>query len=122
MDVLVPLLIGAAAGVAYELFSMWRKRGAPVEAQEKLRESVQKLSRSTELMREIESEPRVTPEAAERVQREVAQAQQALVISQGQVQEILNKIESESRRGFWLGFLVNFLFFAAGVGVAFVVQ
>lgn len=91
---------------------------------EKLEALIANLNEANNVIRDIEAEVRARQAAAEKLQHDASDAQQLLELNKGQLDAVRSLIGSElkheSRRGFWLGAAVNFLFFVSGAGLTLI--
>lgn len=90
-------------------------------AEDRVQRLVAALSESTTVISEIEREVRARGELAKRLQADVERHQELLALNREEVeavaQTLREEVRREGRRGFWVGVLVNAIFFGLGVGV-----
>jgi hypothetical protein len=82
---------------------------------------IRNLNQANDVIREIEIEIRERTKLAEKLQADAEQAERLLDLNHEELEAVRGLVGSElrreSKRGFWLGALVNFLFFVGGIGV-----
>lgn len=95
------------------------------ELEEKLDELTLTMQRSADLVAEVEAELSVRRAAVEQLKTDAEAARNVAQLSEEQRQAVAlilrGAVAKEGRKTFWLGALVNLLFFVAGVGVTLLV-
>jgi len=129
MDPLIIALVSAlgatASGVVSLLQQRRRERGEAKDGEaaagDRIETLIRSLNSANDVIREIEGEIRTRQELAEKLQADAEQAERLLELNREQLEAVRGLVGSElrreSKRSFWLGALVNFLFFLAGVGL-----
>lgn len=131
MDIFVAALAASLAGAASLIVEAIRRRVQP-SAQERAHSLEDRLSDLGDLMRssarvleEVQAEIQARIALAEKAKRDAEEAEQLAQLNEAQRAalarlvraEVSGEIASGGRRSFWLGVVVNFIFFAAGAGV-----
>jgi hypothetical protein len=94
--------------------------------EERIEALIHSLNDANDVIREIEVEIRTRRDRAEKYQAQVEEAERILALSEGELRTARDLVGSEFRReskkSFWLGLLVNFVFFVAGAGLTVLVK
>ena len=122
-------ILGVSASMVYELISTIKKRKSEskednITSQIKrvskvLEDSVQEINSL-----QIELEKRI--ELVEKLQKEAKDAENIISLTEDQVKAIRttlnNELQKESRKSFWKGVAINFVFFVLGALASYIVS
>jgi hypothetical protein len=133
MDELTSLIAVAAAGslasAIFELFSAYfQKKRTPVEQtlDERIASLSQALSSASQTISQIETEIGDRQKLVVELQNDAERHKHILELEPEKVKAISSmltqEIKKDNRRSFWVGILVNFLFFLAGAGVSYILE
>jgi hypothetical protein len=117
--------------VLVETLSRWRRPTAqdrPQSLEDRLRDLGDLMRSSSRVLEEVQAEIQARITLAENAKRDADEAEQLAQLNDAQRAalarlvraEVSGEISRGGRRSFWLGVVVNFVFFAAGVGVTVV--
>ncbi len=122
--VLAASAIGLFAAVGFAYFRELRtarERETEGGGEDRIQALIASLNRANEVIRELEVEIRTRQEVAEKLQADAEQAERFLQLNREELEAVRglvgSELKRESRRSFWLGALVNFVFFVAGAGL-----
>ncbi len=100
-------------------------RDVEAELDHRLQELAEAMSRSSELVTEVEAALKVRQVAVAQLKSDAESAQRVAELSEDQRKAVATllrgTVAKEGRKTFWLGALVNLIFFAAGVVVTLLV-
>jgi hypothetical protein len=122
-------LLVAITGVTVTFLSQQRARKAEradVGSGDRIEALIRSLNNANDVIREIEKEIRARQGVAEKLQQDAEQAEKLLELNREELEAVRglvgSELRSESRRGFWLGLLVNVFFFIAGAALTVILR
>lgn len=94
----------------------------PDPAEDRIRRLIEALAEATRVIAAIEREVRARGELAARLQADVRRHEELLALNSDEVEAVAQtfryEVQRQGRRGFWIGVLVNAIFFGLGVVLA----
>ena len=124
-------MIGVIFSMLAALTSLWltKIKNNTVKKQDmasKINDIAKTLSESSDMLTDIETELQKRIDKVNNLKEEAEQAEQIISLTQDQVQAIQSSINKElkkdSRKSFWSGVVVNFVFFVLGALVSFLIS
>jgi hypothetical protein len=130
LELVVVLASGVAASFLGRLLlprlEASQKETLRPKREERIEALIRSLNDANDVIREIETEIRTRRERAEKYQARVEEAERILALSEEELRTARDLVGSEFRReskkSFWLGVLVNLVFFVVGAGLTLLVR
>ena len=126
-DYISLLVVLVAPAVAYlgQLLIRRRERGAE-SPEQRIQRLTNSLSEAANVAGEIEAEIRRRQGVAERLQQDIQQYERLREVNQEEIEAVAQvlggQLRKEGRRSFWVGVLMNFVFFVFGVAATVVLS
>jgi hypothetical protein len=130
IELLIPAISGVILSLLAELFNKFIGRKKKEHAKEsrelKLQRLTESLREATSLAGQLENEISERAQLADNLQSEIDKYSKLASIKKSEAEALIGVLRSElrsgSRRSFWQGFAINFLFFILGVGITLMVK
>lgn len=117
-------LVGAAASIVSSLVIQYfeKKKGKLVTLEQRIEKLTSALKESSRLVSEVESEIQSRQKLVSELQQDADRYKQLITLNQEQVDAVAQVLKGELRKegtkSFWLGVLVNFIFFILGASLS----
>jgi predicted nucleic acid-binding Zn-ribbon protein len=119
INMIAVILAGLATSIAWQMRRVLNKPKEKTNTiEDRIRILNYSLSQATNLISQIESEVKARSELAEKLEKDVEHYKKLVEIRKPEVEAIAQllrgELKQESRKSFWLGAAVNFIFFVLG--------